>query len=85
MPCYVVIDPVVPEEIFKFCQSILLSPLGIEWDPSFEQTGIHFTKVCLEPSLVLNWPSGSGEDKNVKSLQIDGQKTIDNRRSEILT
>ena len=35
-----------------------------------------------------NWPSGSGEDENVKSLQTDGQtdrQTMDERWSEKLT
>ena len=32
-----------------------------------------------------NWPSGSGEDENVKSLQMDRQKTMDNRWSENVT
>ena len=42
--------------IFKVCQYIfaifLLSPLGKEHGPSFEQTRFPFTQGCFVPSLV---------------------------------
>ena len=66
VPSLVEIDPMVLErKILKICQCIfiilLLSHLGKECGPSFEQTWIPFTKRCLVPNW-WKWPSGSGED-----------------------
>ena len=49
-----------------------LSPLGNERGPSFEQTlnPLHPRMLCTK--FGWNWPSSSGEDENVKSLQTDG-------------
>ena len=125
VPSSVIICPVVlKKKILKFRQLIfaiyLLSPLGKEHGPSFEQIWVPFTERCFELSLVeigssvvlqknflivsmyfhyfviispwkkagpfiwtnlnplhpgilcakfgWNWPTGSGEDENVKSL-----------------
>ena len=61
----------------------LLSPLGKGRGPSFEQIWIPFHPRILCAKFGWNGPSGSGEDKNVKSLRTG--KQTDDRRSEKLT
>ena len=73
------IGPVFLEKnIFKICQ---LSPLG-------KGRGLHLNKL-ESPSpkdalcqVLLNWPSGSGEeDLNVKSLRQRQQRRLQRRRT----
>ena len=51
----------------------LLSPLGKGCGSSFEQTWIPFKRMlCIK--FGWNWPTGSGEEENVRSLQQRQQK-----------
>ena len=72
VPTLVEISPLVLKKTFKFSQCIfvisLSYPLWKRWDSSFEKTWIPFTQGCYVPSLVQNWPIGSGEDFKISSM-----------------
>ena len=71
---------------FKFCQCIFA--LGNGWSPSIEQTNFKplysriYKNTLCKLCLLKSWPNGSREEgENVKTLQIDGRTTSDQRNS----
>ena len=77
---------VLENNIFKFCQCIFA--IGNGWSPSIEQTNFKplysriYKNTLCKLCLVKNWPNGSREEgENVKTLQIDGRTTSDQRNS----
>ena len=68
---------VLENKVFNFRQCIfaisIISPLGIGWDPSFEENKIPFTQGCFLSSLVdigLVVFGGFGEERFLNSVNL---------------